>query len=59
MTISKRRTYATLCGFAAIGLWASLALLTTLTEGIPPFALSVSRVAGFSPAVVVQISPPG
>ena len=28
---------ATLCGVAAIVLWSSLALLTTLTDGLPPF----------------------
>ena len=28
---------ATLCGLLAILLWASLALLTTLTAGLPPF----------------------
>lgn len=34
----NRRT-ATLAGFAAIVLWASLAVLTTATAGIPPFQL--------------------
>jgi drug/metabolite transporter (DMT)-like permease len=31
---------ATLCGFAAIGFWAALALLTTLTGRIPAFQLA-------------------
>jgi drug/metabolite transporter (DMT)-like permease len=33
------RTAATAAGFAAIVLWASLAVLTTATPGIPPFQL--------------------
>ena len=33
------RRAATAAGFAAIVLWAALALLTTATDGIPPFQL--------------------
>jgi len=39
-TISgQSRRNATLCGLSAIGLWASLAVLTTTAAGIPPFQL--------------------
>lgn len=35
----KKATSATAIGMIAIFLWSCLALLTTLTEGIPPFQL--------------------
>lgn len=39
MTQLRNATSATAVGVIAIVLWSSLALLTTLTEGIPPFQL--------------------
>lgn len=36
---------ATLCGIAAIALWSSLALLTVLTAGVPPFQLLATTFA--------------
>jgi drug/metabolite transporter (DMT)-like permease len=38
-TPDRARRNATLCGVCAIGLWASLAVLTTVGAGIPPFQL--------------------
>lgn len=37
---AKTGSLATFAGFGAIGLWSSLALLTTLTGHIPPFQLA-------------------
>ncbi len=40
MIVSQQRRYrATLIGGVAILLWSTLAILTTMTEGIPPFQL--------------------
>ncbi|WP_409212701.1 hypothetical protein [Pseudomonas brassicacearum] len=39
MTPPRNSHSATAVGVIAIVLWSSLALLTTLTEGIPPFEL--------------------
>ena len=49
----SRKPFATVAGFGAIGLWSSLALLTTLTGKIPPFQLAamtflVGSLVGFS-----------
>ncbi|MBW8311811.1 MAG: DMT family transporter [Rhizobium sp.] len=54
------RTRATAAGFAAVLLWSSLAVLTTATEGIPPFQLLALGfgVAGFA-GVVVLLRPGG
>ncbi len=48
---SARRT-ATLAGLGAIVLWASLALLTTATEGLPPFQVLA---LGFGIATAVWV----
>lgn len=37
---THRRTHATLIGFTAILMWATLALLTTLSGNLPPFQLT-------------------
>lgn len=56
------RTRATAAGFAAVLLWSSLAVLTTATDGIPPFQLlalgfGVAGVAGV--AVLLRPGGPG
>ncbi|MVV50597.1 DMT family transporter [Pseudomonas sp. PB120] len=52
MTQLQSATSATAVGVIAIVLWSSLALLTTLTEGIPPFELLT---LGFGVAFVASV----
>lgn len=52
MTQLRNATAATAVGVIAIVLWSSLALLTTLTEGIPPFELLT---LGFGVAFVASL----
>jgi drug/metabolite transporter (DMT)-like permease len=54
---ARARRRATLAGLAAVPLWASLALLTTLTAGLPPFqvltcAFAVAGLGGVAWAVL-------
>ncbi|MBY4598723.1 DMT family transporter [bacterium BD-1] len=56
------RTRATAAGFAAVLLWSSLAVLTTATDGIPPFQLlalgfGIAGVAGV--ALLLRPGGPG
>ena len=39
MTAAAIRTRATLIGFSAVLMWATLALFTTLSGAVPPFQL--------------------
>lgn len=52
ITLSKGAASATLIGVIAMFLWACLALLTTLTAGIPAFQLLASS---FAVALVVSL----
>ncbi len=60
-TISGRsRRNATLCGFSAIGLWASLAVLTTTAAGIPPFPVAGADIWDIRrPRLLWQLRPGG
>lgn len=54
MTQLRSATSATAVGVIAIVLWSSLALLTTLTEGIPPFELlTLGFGAAFFASVII------
>jgi len=53
-SVHKSPSSATAVGVAAIILWSCLALLTTLTEGIPPFELmALSFGAAFAASLVI------
>ncbi|QAY85621.1 aromatic amino acid exporter YddG [Pseudomonas arsenicoxydans] len=52
--LARRSQTATTIGVIAIALWSCLALLTTLTEGIPPFELlTLSFGIAFAASVVI------